>query len=985
MSVHEDDFDDDVASEFQDATDELPITFLIKFISKFDGNREELTSFLADCNRAFDLSSTKQKQVLLEYVITQISGKAKSACVNRTFSEWKDLKSYLRTMYADTKHKAQLLCELTTLKQTADETLSNFTYRMEACLKRTINSLNQDVSKTDPLIDPQILDGKLQMLQEIALNRFTYFTTPTISSALRLRDIKSLNEAITIAKSEEQIQKMVTNVKNPKPDKSNKTCNYCKKPGHMIGDCRKRQYNNSKKPIQSFDSKPVDPKSKSSNSLETCNYCKKKGHVLKDCYKKKYNDSKNAELKANTNSGSKNVKAIPAGLEEERWILIGILLTCSVRGETNTYKVEPIKPEANSGIFFEHLGSARLYADHFKLVTYMNISFYTRKLELIKVFEEKTKSLCKNHTAFQLDVISCQKTVSYLEVAIPSLEQKQFNLHSLLNHKRAKRGIFNGGGTLLKWILGVADSDDLDKIHETIDQVEKDDKGVLDLMQEQIHVIRTTIGNFNESVASLKIHEATFNSNIDKLNTYLANDGTYKQKNDVSVILLSYLNSITYLVNELNEQLDVVIDAILFTKSNAIHPKIISPTKFIEELNSRVRSLDNGKTFPLPLEPNYAFKLLEISRISCFYYKERLVFIIETPICDSLIFNLYRSLPLPVLHHESYLYIEPSFPYVLLSINKMQYKQVKDLKGCQKITEEDFLCESHTIYSTLENPSCESTLLTTISRKIPTSCKITKLHGIIYIWHELKFNQWLYVTSETDRLTIICKDRTYDEPVNGTGILTLNEKCTGYSKLNKLSPTYKLTTEYVNIIPSFPIILDDCCEEKANQSIPTLHLNPIHMSNIRLDELRHTTHQLNKFEQDLHNLRNQHYHHSERTNYFFLILKIIAGIMISVLIFKILQCIGCFALLSACCKCFDFDKSTKGSGCCVSIYNSCTNNTPETPIRIQPQLTSMRYSDIQRNNSESLYDLPMNVAAHPINDRRRSQARKSYHGYSLDD
>lgn len=74
--------------------DQLPITFLIKFISKFDSDREELTSFLADCKRAFDLAPEKQTAVLLEYVIAQISGKAKSACVNRTFQEWKDLKSY---------------------------------------------------------------------------------------------------------------------------------------------------------------------------------------------------------------------------------------------------------------------------------------------------------------------------------------------------------------------------------------------------------------------------------------------------------------------------------------------------------------------------------------------------------------------------------------------------------------------------------------------------------------------------------------------------------------------------------------------------------------------------------------------------------------------------------------------------------------------------------------------------------------------------
>lgn len=670
--------------------------------------------------------------------------------------------------------------------------------------------------------------------------------------------------------------------------------------------------------------------------------------------------------------------------------MIGILFTCSVQGKTDDYRIEPIEPNKNGGIFFEHLGSARIFADHFKLVTYMNISFYTKKLELIKVFEGKTKSLCKNHTAFQFDVISCQKTVTFLETSIPSLEQKQFDLHSLLNHKRVKRGIFNGGGTILKWVLGVADSDDLDKINEAINNVEKDDSGVLNLMQEQIHVIRTTMSNFDESIASLKVHEATLNANIDQLNDFLVKDDTYKRRTDVSIKLLSYLNSITYLVNELNEQLDVVMDAILFAKSNSIHPKIISPTKFIEELSSKVRQLENGKTFPLPLETHYAFKLLEISKISCSYFQERLMFIIETPICDSLTFNLYRSLPLPVISplSKSYLYVEPSFPFILLSNNKMQYKQLEDLKGCLKITEEDYLCESHTIYSTLENPSCESTLLTTITRQIPSICKTAKVQGTIYVWHELKFNQWLFVMSERDRLTIICKGKTYDEPVNGTGILSLDSKCTGYSKLNKLSPSYKLTSEYVNIIPSFPIILDDCCEEKVNGTVQPFHLNQIHVSNVRLDELRHTTHQLNKFEKDLHDLRNEHIHHSHKTNYFFLILKIIIGLIIFAIIFKILQCTGCFALLSVCCKCFDFKKSCSSTpGCCVSIYNSCTNSNDERPVRIQPRIDSMRLSELQRVNSNSLYDIPSNVLHHApsANDRRRPNLRKSFHGYSLDD
>lgn len=319
MSIHEEalSIHDEDEEEFLDTIDELPITFLIKFIKKFDGDREELNSFLADCNRAFHLASTKQKQILLDYVITQISGKAKAACVNRTFAEWKDLKVYLKTMYADTKHKAQLLCELTTLKQSFTETLSQFTYRLETCLKRTINSMTQDV---DLNLDPRILEGKLEMLQEIALNRFTYFTATAISNALRIREIKTLNDAITMAKAEERIQQMVTGkplVKDSKNlNKSTKSCTYCKKPGHLIEECRKRQYNNSKnKSIQALS---TEPKVKSDNETKTCSYCKKQGHLIKNCYKKQNNDRKNNETKKEPWT-PKNSNAIPAGYEEERW------------------------------------------------------------------------------------------------------------------------------------------------------------------------------------------------------------------------------------------------------------------------------------------------------------------------------------------------------------------------------------------------------------------------------------------------------------------------------------------------------------------------------------------------------------------------------------------------------------------------------------------------------------------------------------------
>lgn len=44
---------------------ELPITFLVKFIKTFDDNRDELSPFIADCNKAFLLATNRQKYIVM--------------------------------------------------------------------------------------------------------------------------------------------------------------------------------------------------------------------------------------------------------------------------------------------------------------------------------------------------------------------------------------------------------------------------------------------------------------------------------------------------------------------------------------------------------------------------------------------------------------------------------------------------------------------------------------------------------------------------------------------------------------------------------------------------------------------------------------------------------------------------------------------------------------------------------------------------------
>lgn len=165
--------------ELTDAKDEpfntkrLSYNTLFKFIPvPFTGNRDELSSFIGACNRTFSLIPPEDggtRAIVLQYIHTQIQGSAKTVISNRKFNTWEELKEFLRAMYADKKHFTQILKEMTTLQQFPNETVADYSCRIESCLKRAVKAAAQSCSKTDNL------EGRIELLEEIASNRLIYY------------------------------------------------------------------------------------------------------------------------------------------------------------------------------------------------------------------------------------------------------------------------------------------------------------------------------------------------------------------------------------------------------------------------------------------------------------------------------------------------------------------------------------------------------------------------------------------------------------------------------------------------------------------------------------------------------------------------------------------------------------------------------------------------------------------------------------------
>ena len=181
--------------------------------------------------------------------------------------------------------------ELSTSRQSVDEAINAYHERIEALQNSLINLCS--------LAESSECSGRIATVKEIALQRFVLYSIPSISSALRRSKPNSLTEALNEATLEEKYLSLQCDFSstslasdsypslhtppnshhNVPPTFSNfKQCKYCKKFGHVIEECQKRQAAQSKKSaVQAQPSNSTEPRVLSVDCLQyNCN--------LNNCY-----------------------------------------------------------------------------------------------------------------------------------------------------------------------------------------------------------------------------------------------------------------------------------------------------------------------------------------------------------------------------------------------------------------------------------------------------------------------------------------------------------------------------------------------------------------------------------------------------------------------------------------------------------------------------------------------------------------------------
>lgn len=476
--------------------------------------------------------------------------------------------------------------------------------------------------------------------------------------------------------------------------------------------------------------------------------------------------------------------------------------------------------------------------DHIHLLVPIDITYIKPHIDNINNALKASTLLCQQNTI--LKESECTNILQPLVLRLIDI-RKDYSAISHLTSGREKRSAWLAGvGSLFKQVIGTMDEDDAIRYNNAIQTLNNNNIKLASILKDNILVTSTALSRYNKTLETITTNEGRLNDAIIKLsNTFnnlsILSDKLYikSKMNDVYTELSSCLLTLSF-------KLDDLVNAMLFAKTNTLHPSVMTPNQFYNELTSNVRKLPNYEELPLDLDLDTIHALIDISKISCYFVNNKLVFVIKIPLVNSFELDLFKAISVPIPHNmdkpNSYAMIVPSCNYVGISKDKLTYTCISNLKSCTEPVNRVYICDDTDTRSIQETPTCETDILTKIVTEIPIYCQTKLMYGQIDIWQELQGNKWIFVQSEPSKLSVQCNSDLIEFKILGTGILNIRPNCTAYCRNKQLFGKSNIDINVKTIVSDFNLINEACCNlEKFNISKPKLLASKL--SNIDLEKL----------------------------------------------------------------------------------------------------------------------------------------------------
>lgn len=432
----------------------------------------------------------------------------------------------------------------------------------------------------------------------------------------------------------------------------------------------------------------------------------------------------------------------------------------------------------NTGIIFEEVSTTLLYTNRWTIFSTISLRRISVWKDYMDWSEHIIEQMCGQSPVANLNQTCAEdiQNVRYITDRI-RIMLKTLEVHGT----RYRRGVFDGIGSLSKFLFGTMDNADAEKIYSRLQALETDDKQNLELIKEQVSLIKSNYETNNKVLEEFSLNLDTFKVYVSDiitafnstLNTVILETNSLINRitlNEAATNIIIHLEEIEHQINSLY--------IILNSLSNGhLHPLILS----YQQISSTITNLHNSQ--PLHESIQNPFLVQQIATVESVQAYETIFCKITVPLVRREWFSLKKVYPLPIPKDGITAHYEILHDYLVTDDGASIFIPLHDneLKTCTKvslkITSQTLVCQfTVPIYT-----SAEDHCLLLLYKGWPEANQVCNTVPMLQehntIIKMVTENSWLYIFPAEMTVNIECSEFKTVLKLEGRGILNLKPNC----------------------------------------------------------------------------------------------------------------------------------------------------------------------------------------------------------------
>lgn len=382
--------------------------------------------------------------------------------------------------------------------------------------------------------------------------------------------------------------------------------------------------------------------------------------------------------------------------------------------------------ESNAtGIIFSSLGKVKLTYKNWKVCYHYNLTEYYNEIEEFRPCIDKIETLC-----VMLEDENCKIITNYFKKEYENMGHDVNKLNEKIKRKKRDAPL-RSVGRFNHWLFGVIDEETGQKYENKINDIISTVNEHFTMQNEQTTLVKKTIAATKTSLQGFKTNIFDLNKNIKTMKNLVLDQFNVT---DMKIQLNFLIETAILIVIEHKSSTDK-IKSVMGESIKGDFSDTIPIESLVSDLELIRVKFDTSESFPFDLENPSTHEMLAVVTTRSRINKKFLIIEVSVPMVENQIFELFKSMPIPIVDDETMFAIQTSQKHLLVDrvTEEVIILPENDLNKCIKIRS-IFVCETNAPVMMGDDSCCEAAIM--FDKIIDSSgelCKILQIPKITYV------------------------------------------------------------------------------------------------------------------------------------------------------------------------------------------------------------------------------------------------------------